>query len=566
MHKLGVGLIQKYDNDIRLLERSLNEENSKINTLKKALVKNCDVDGSNVVYRNALKLNATQVLPKDTEIKIKDYLKNHLTNFKPHNPNTQTLIEEIKAQNAKVIKESAKSFEEMSSKCAHRGLKNHELIEQKQKERYNKEIKEKLEMCLNIMTCELNSTGLDSHLKEVCNSQKLNFTILPNLNYNTKVFINLDVQYDFIPSNEEYLRKMRLDFISKKDKIIEFVRRRLIAHSHKKIFITNSFQNDYQEWKKRIEKGHHGEHRHKVERFDIWNNKKKRKSIDDSGYEREAELFKQNRSDIPKANFNLYTGEFFYVKRAFKKILDPIRYDYEYKATDLWSIEDIKLFIIKYLSSPKDFDTISSFFYNKTTRDIINFYFNFRHHLGLKKHAEEVYGPNFIRKHINKKIDYITEVASRICRRISSTFYKEYETFSKEKFHQPVQRFTTYQLLQVFAHLSTSRKAHQIQKMEQMYEEAKLRDNTEILKVQYSDNEEEPEEHWSNYFKDIEENGSLIEKKLLMNFSELQKVMVAKENEIYSYAPILNLNMNKLEAQIPQYKICETIALKKQEK
>lgn len=190
---------------------------------------------------------------------------------------------------------------------------------------------------------------------------------------------------------------------------------RLTAHAHKKIYILNWFQNDYQEWKKKIEHGTHEEsHRTKVERFDIWNNKKKRKSIDNSGYERESELFKQNKSAIPKANYNLYSGEFFYIYKGFKKILDPVIYDMDYKRTDSWSLDDIALFIVKYLSYPKDFETISSFFYNKTTRDIINFYFNFKYHFELQKHTEEVYGPNYIRKHISKKIDYINEVAEKM--------------------------------------------------------------------------------------------------------------------------------------------------------
>lgn len=86
----------------------------------------------------------------------------------------------------------------------------------------------------------------------------------------------------------------------------------------------------------------------------------------------------------------------------------------DYKRTDSWSLDDIALFIVKYLSYPKDFETISSFFYNKTTRDIINFYFNFKYHFELQKHTEEVYGPNYIRKHISKKIDYINEVAEKM--------------------------------------------------------------------------------------------------------------------------------------------------------
>ena len=68
-------------------------------------------------------------------------------------------------------------------------------------------------------------------------------------------------------------------------------------------------------------------------------------------------------------------------------------YDFEYKNTDLWSLDDISLYVVKYLSYPKDFDTISTFFYNKTTRDIINFYHNFREIFDLRKHTEKVYEP-----------------------------------------------------------------------------------------------------------------------------------------------------------------------------
>ena len=41
------------------------------------------MDGSVLLYKNNLKLNTTQSLSQDTVIKVKDYLKSHLTNFKP---------------------------------------------------------------------------------------------------------------------------------------------------------------------------------------------------------------------------------------------------------------------------------------------------------------------------------------------------------------------------------------------------------------------------------------------------------------------------------------------------
>ena len=196
MHKIGSNLVQNIDMDISLLEKALIEENSQINTIKKYLAKNSDIDSSNVVYRNTLKLISTQALPKDTELKIKDYLKDHLTNFKPSNQNTRKLIEEIKLQNSQIIKENSKLNDDPTSSRYTRALRTDELIELKSKDLKNKGLKE-----------------------------KLNLSILPNLNQDTKVFMNLDVQYDFIPWNEEFLRRMRLDFICKKDKIVEYIRK-----------------------------------------------------------------------------------------------------------------------------------------------------------------------------------------------------------------------------------------------------------------------------------------------------------------------------------------------------
>ena len=196
MHKLGSSLVQNLDKDINLLEKALIEENSQINSIKKHLSKNSDIDETNVVYRNTLKLISTQSLPKDTELKIKDYLKDHLTNFKPPSKKTRELIEEIKLQNSKIIKEISMKNEDPVSKRCKKALRTEEIIELKNKDQTNKEIKEKLSL-----------------------------SMLPNLNKDTKIFMNLDVQYDFTPCNEEYLRRMRLDFISKKDKIVEYIRK-----------------------------------------------------------------------------------------------------------------------------------------------------------------------------------------------------------------------------------------------------------------------------------------------------------------------------------------------------
>ena len=187
-----------------------------------------------------------------------------------------------------------------------------------------------------------------------------------------------------------------------------------------------------------------------------------------------------------------------------KSILDLIRYDQNYKSSDIWTIDDIRLFITKFLLYPKDFYKISSFFYNKNTKDIVNFYFNFKFHFDLSKHTFEVekpryreyrrtnsvmknsnYTQNYNEKMRNKKMEYIKKVADDAINNIDSKYYEAYEKFANEKFHQPVTRFTTFQLLKIFGHTSDARNKLQQRKREEMYEEARKRDTNDVLKNIY---------------------------------------------------------------------------------
>lgn len=248
------------------------------------------------MYRNTLVLNSAQSIDKDTESKIREYLKDHISNFKPAPDKTLSLIEKIRQQNAQIIKSRTNKAKLMS-----------EIVREREKLRKNQEIK-----------------------------KKLNLKILPNLG-NAKVFLDLDVQYDFVPCNEEYLRHMRLDFAQKYPKIVDYIFRKQTANAHMKIFLKNSFQHDYQEWRKRLatskkmlsssvetsNKMFGLQPSHNTERLDIWNNKKTKqdkdiRSLDDAGYEREMEMFKQNKAEIPKANYNIYSGEFYYVTKSLK--------------------------------------------------------------------------------------------------------------------------------------------------------------------------------------------------------------------------------------------------------
>jgi len=127
-----------------------------------------------------------------------------------------------------------------------------------------------------------------------------------------------------------------------------------------------------------------------------WMDKKKIEHLkDEDEYNREIQHFRTSKADITDANYNQYKSEFLSVLPNPKSILDLIRYDYDYKNSDIWSINDIRNFIVQYLNFPKDFDKIASFFFNKTHKDIVNFYFNFKFHFQLVQHVIEVERPKY---------------------------------------------------------------------------------------------------------------------------------------------------------------------------
>ena len=272
------------------------------------------------------------------------------------------------------------------------------------------------------------------------------------------------------------------------------------------------------------------------------------------------------------------------------RITDPITYNNDYKSSDLWSLEDIRLFIVQYLSQPKDFESISSHFYNKTTRDIIDFYHNFKYQIELQRHAEEVFGPNYVRKHISKKMEYINGVADRVCRRINSEVksertpgpiaenYKDFEEYHKEKFHQSMHRFTTQQLLDIFGKKSLSRSQRKLERIErrgisqrldnidelQAIEDSKIQNNREVIVVEYPTVAPLPQ-HSPNYFEQIEQCGAETERRIFDNFDKQDSTTDYKSNQSHSYMGAIDSQSKQFENLIQQNKICERTNKKKHE-
>lgn len=72
---------------------------------------------------------------------------------------------------------------------------------------------------------------------------------------------------------------------------------------------------------------------------------------------------------------------------------------------------------------------------------------------------------------------------------------------------------------------------------------------------------------YNGYYNQVHDKGAAIEKRLLANAQLVQECISKRENEIYSLAPILNIQVKKLETKLDkvvhQRKICEMINLKK---
>ena len=63
----------------------MKEEDSHLDDLKENLIRTSDIDSSNVVYQNNLKFHSAQSLELETQGKIRAYLNDHISNFKPLN-------------------------------------------------------------------------------------------------------------------------------------------------------------------------------------------------------------------------------------------------------------------------------------------------------------------------------------------------------------------------------------------------------------------------------------------------------------------------------------------------
>ena len=144
--------------------------------------------------------------------------------------------------------------------------------------------------------------------------------------------MNLDVKYDFVPSNIKFLKKMRLNFISKKDKIIKFIYKKLSELYEKRKLHAKTFENQYETWWKTVVKDTEDKQKKaKRERFSIWNKSDKRNTINSKEDQNDLDFNKNGVWALPKAIYNDYAEKFIYIHKECKRIENPYLYEMDYK-------------------------------------------------------------------------------------------------------------------------------------------------------------------------------------------------------------------------------------------
>ncbi|CAI2387178.1 unnamed protein product [Moneuplotes crassus] len=228
---------------------------------------------------------------------------------------------------------------------------------------------------------------------------------------------------------------------------------------------------------------------------------------------------RQEACVIPIANYNEYAEDFIYIERQTHRIQDPYSYEDTPKSNDSWSKKDIALFIESFMKYHKNFGSISELFYNKRTRDIVEFYMNFKSLLSLNEEYQKIENilsnnsscpakvirPPLVRKIVKKFMEQID---------ISIERKPEYDLYRQCKV--PIDKFTTKQLIEIFAEHSKPRQNARIQ--DEGGIDYWIEPRTSPI-FDPSINETIP------YFRQIEQNATRIKSTILKNSKKIKKYL-----------------------------------------
>eukprot|EP00347_Sterkiella_histriomuscorum_P015832 403355519 len=235
--------------------------------------------------------------------------------------------------------------------------------------------------------------------------------------------------YDFKPVNPGFLLLQRLDYMTKQQKIKNYIRNQFRERVDE-IKINNSvFVNQTQQWctnseiqKRTIDKQlkmrypdlfdeFQLEQKHLTgifSKFYITSNfllldaypgyfphllgrattQQVQNQDDDEEEWDDFQRFKDNKADISLNRFRLYKQFIHQEPSKDQLIKNPLEYELEYKKRMIWTIKDIETFLKAILENPPDFWQIGKYLPHKTSKELSFFYMAFKKLFNLKKHFQ----------------------------------------------------------------------------------------------------------------------------------------------------------------------------------
>lgn len=100
---------------------------------------------------------------------------------------------------------------------------------------------------------------------------------------------------------------------------------------------------------------------------------------------------KANRTAVPRPYANIYTNQptIIQISPRFKLISDPVAYEMEYKKKNVWSLRDIKTFVVTILKYTKNMEKIGEALPHKSAKEIVFFYHTFKKLINLKNEIKQ---------------------------------------------------------------------------------------------------------------------------------------------------------------------------------
>lgn len=100
---------------------------------------------------------------------------------------------------------------------------------------------------------------------------------------------------------------------------------------------------------------------------------------------------KASNTAVPPPQVNIYTNQptIVNVSPHLKLIQDPIAHEMEYKKRNVWSVRDIRVFIVNILKHTKNMERIGEALPHKSAKQIVFFYHIFKKLIGLKNEIKQ---------------------------------------------------------------------------------------------------------------------------------------------------------------------------------